>query len=94
LPVGIRPVALLATLTAALLLLAGLLRLPALLLSTLAALTALVLLSALILLAALILIAHVRPSLLVVVLRKGQRAAARLRSARARASLFHRLRRS
>jgi hypothetical protein len=85
-------------LTAALLLLAGLLRLPALLLSTLAALTALVLLSALVLLAAalaaLILIAHVRPSLLVVVLCKGQRAAARLRSTRARASLFCRLRRN
>jgi hypothetical protein len=81
----------LAALTAALLLLAWLLRLPALLLSTLAALLpALVLLAALLAaaLAALILIAHVRPSVLVVVLCKGQRAAARLRSTRARASLF------
>jgi hypothetical protein len=85
LPVGIGPVALLAALTAALLLLAGLLRLPTLLaalLSTLAALTALILL------AALILIAHGRPSLLLVVVLCTESTRSRRAPFHARASFF------
>jgi hypothetical protein len=96
LPVGIGPVALLAALTAALLLLAGLLRLPALLpalLSTLAALTALILLAALTALlatalAALILIAHGRPSLLLVVVLCTDSTQSRRAPFHARASFF------
>jgi hypothetical protein len=92
LPVGIGPVALLAALTAALLLLAGLLRLPTLLpalLSTLAALTALILLAALTaLLAALILIAHGRPSLLLVVVLCTESTRSRRAPFHARASFF------